>query len=358
MIRALLLVHLLLQMQVADPRVTPEVSTLLQSGSDAESRNEFDRAIADFRKAADLDPTSTVVLLRLGDAYVKKRDYAAAISPLKRAAELSPDSLPIHQLLGYALLSEGYAADAIPHLQIAHDSGALGIAQLQADHPAEAIVNLGAALSKNPGDPDLLYYLSRAGSALSSQSEDKLLLSFPQNTRAHEVLGQHYYAMKMLPEAIKEYEQALAQRPDLPGLRIELGQIYAARSEWAQAEEQFREETKLQSGNAEAAYRLGDTLLQEGKMTEAAEKLHRSDLLRPDMPETLYSLARATIVSNPASAELALNRVIEIEKQTPLAGQAYLLLAGIHRKQGKTEQALREMAEYHRIQTLTSRGRE
>jgi tetratricopeptide (TPR) repeat protein len=234
-------------------------------------------------------------------------------------------------LLGYALLSEGYAADAIPHLQIAHDSGALGIAQLQADHPAEAIVNLGAALSKNPSDPD---------------------------TRAHEVLGQHYYAMKMLPEAIREYEQALAQRPDLPGLRIELGQIYAGRSEWAQAEEQFREETKLQSGNAEAAYRLGDTLLQEGKMTEAAENLHRSDLLRPDMPETLYSLARATIVSNPASAELALNRVIEIEKQTPLAGQAYLLLAGIHRKQGKTEQAMREMAEYRRIQTLTARGRE
>src|SRR3984885_16003160 len=135
MIRALLLVYLFLQMQVAGPRVTPEVSTLLQSGSDAESRNEFDRAIADFRKAADLDPTSPVVLLRLGDAYVKKRDYAAAISPLKRAAELSPDSLPVHQLLGYALLSEGYAADAIPHLQIAHDSRALGIAQLEPCQP-------------------------------------------------------------------------------------------------------------------------------------------------------------------------------------------------------------------------------
>ena len=358
MIQALLWVHLFVQMQVAGPQVTPEVSTLLQSGSDAESHNQFDQAIVDFRKAADLDPSSAAILLRLGDAYVKKRDYPPAITTLKRAAELSPDSLPIHQLLGYALLSDGYAAQAIPHLEIAHDSGAMGIAQLQADQPAEAIVNLRVALSKNPNDPDLLYYLSRAGAALSSQSEDKLLSSFPEDARALEILGQHYYAMKMLPQAIKEYEQAIALRPELPGLRLELGQIYAARSDWAQAEKQFRDEAKLQSGNPEAAYRLGETLLQEGKMKEAAEELRRSDLLRPNMPETLYSLARATAVSNPASAEVALKRIIEIEKETPLAGQAYLLLAAIHRKQGNAELATREMAEYHRIQTLTSRDRE
>jgi tetratricopeptide (TPR) repeat protein len=358
MIQVLLFVHLFLQMQVTGPQVTPEVSSLLRSGSDAENRNEFDEAIVDFRKAADLEPSSAVVLLRLGDAYVKKRNYPAAIAPLRRAAELSPDSLPIHQLLGYALLSDGYAAQAIPHLEIAHDSGALGIAHLQADQPAEAIVNLRAALSKNPDDPDLLYYLSRAGTALSSQSEDKLLLSFPQNARSHEILGQHYYAMKMLPKAIEEYERAIALRPDLPNLRLELGQIYAARSEWALAEAQFREGTKLQSGNSEAAYRLGDTLLQEGKMKDAAKELHRSNLLRPDMPETLYSLGRATAVSNPDTAELALSKVIEIEKETPLAGQACLLLAEIHRRQGKAELAMREMAEYRRIQILVSGARE
>ena len=59
--------------------------------------------------------------------------------------------------------------------------------------------------------------------------------------------------MKMLPQAVKEYEQALALRPDLPGLRLELGQVFAAGSEWAKAEEQFRGETKLKPGSAEAA---------------------------------------------------------------------------------------------------------
>jgi tetratricopeptide (TPR) repeat protein len=356
MIRRLLLAALFLQIQIAAAQSPPNVNALLQSGVDAENRNDLDEAIADFRKAADLDPSSADALLNLGDACIKKHDYAAAIPPLKRAAELSPDSVPVHQLLGNALLAEGYAAEAIPHLEIAHDSGALGIAQLETDQPAQAVANLREALSKKPDDPDLLFYLSRAGTALSSQSVDKLLSSFSQTARGHQVLAQDYYALKMFAEAIREYEQAIALRPDLPSLHIELGQIYAARSQWAQAEEQFRAETKLRPGNAEAAYRLGDALLQQGKMKEAAAELRRSDLLRSDMPETLYALGRASTVNNPDAAERALDRVVAIEKQTPLAAQAYLLLAGIHRRQGKSSLAAQEMQQYRRIQTLVPSG--
>jgi hypothetical protein len=73
------------------------------------------------------------------------------------------------------------------------------------------------------------------------------------------------------------------------------------------------------------------------------------------MPETLYSLGRATAVTDPSAAEHALLRVIEVEKDTSLAGKAYLALAGIHRKQGKTEQATREMQEVRRIQAANNR---
>jgi tetratricopeptide (TPR) repeat protein len=355
MIHALLWACLFMQTKAAEPPVPPEAATLLESGLDAESRGDFDQAVAAFRKAAQVAPADGIVFFRLGDAYMKKRDYAAAIAPLKRAAELNPDAPAVHQLLGYALLAEGYASEAIPHLQMVHEYGALGIAQLEVGQPAEAVSNLQAALAKSPNDPDLIYYLSRAGSALSSQSLDRLLSTFRNTARGHQALGQNYYAVRMYPEAVKEYEQALALRPDLPGLRLELGEIYAASSDWEKAEQEFREETKLQPGSAEAAYRLGDALLREGKMKEAVEELRRSDQLRPDMPETLYSLGRAAAASDPGVAEHAFSRVIELEKQTPLAGQAYLALAGIHRKQGKTDQAQHEMEEYRRIQALSAR---
>jgi tetratricopeptide (TPR) repeat protein len=356
-----MIIQLILAMQISVPahaaqaEAAPQADALLQSGIDAENRSDLTEAMADFQKATELDPSSAAAPLRLGDVYMRKHDYADAIPVLKRAAELSPDSIPAHQLLGYALLSQGYATEAIPHLQFAHDSAALGIAQLQADQPAEAVINLKDALAKNPDDPDLLYYLSQAAAALSSDSKDKLVAKFAQTARGHQVLGQNYYAAKMSLEAEKEYEEAIALRPDLPGLHLELGEIYTANSQWVKAEEQFRAETKLQPGNAEAAYRLGHTLLQQGKMNEAAKELRRSDLLRPDMPETLYALGRTLAVSDPKTAEQVLDQVIAIEKQTPLAAEAYLLLAGIHRKLGEPELASHDIEQYRKLQNTAPR---
>jgi tetratricopeptide (TPR) repeat protein len=344
----LLLAYLFAQVPSADPSLPAEALALVQSGVDAEKHNDLDSAISAFRKASDIAPASAIVFFRLGDAYMKKLDYESAIPPLKRAVELNPDSPPIHQLLGYVLLAEGYASDAIPHLELVHDSGALGIAQLQAGQAGEAVTNLEAALAKSPNDPDLLYYLSQASSALSSESLDKLLSAFPNSARGHQAKGQTYYGMKMLAESANEFEQAIALRPDLPGLRLELGMVYAARSDWSRAEQQFRAETKLQPGNAEAAYRLGDALLQQGKMKEAAEELRRSNALHPDMPETLYALGKACAVSDPEAAERALGRVVEM-KESQLAAEADFVLAGIHRRQGKTELAAREMREFRRL---------
>jgi predicted Zn-dependent protease len=145
---------------------------------------------------------------------------------------------------------------------------------------------------------------------------------------------------------------------DYLGRPIYAGEIYAATSDWPKAEEQFRVETKLQPGNAEAAFRLGSALPQQGKMKEASAELQRSDSRLPDVPGTLYALGRALATRAPEAVEGPLNRVIALEKQTPLAGQAYLLLAGIQKKQGKTEQAAREMDEYKRIQSLASKHEE
>jgi tetratricopeptide (TPR) repeat protein len=350
-IHKLICICLLAYSQIGEQSLPPEASALVQTALDDENRRDFDAAIVALRKAAELAPDSAVISFHLGDAYMKKGAYAEAIPPLKHAAEANPDSLPVHQLLGFALLSQGYAREAIAHLELVHEYGALGIAQLQNNQASEAVSNLQLALAKNPNDPDLLYYLSRASNALASQSLDKLLVAFPNSARSHQALAQNYFAMKMFPDSIKEYERSVALRPDLPGLRLELGQAYAANSRWEQAELQFRAETKLQPGNAEAAYHLGNSLLQEGKMKEAAQELQRSDSLAPDMPETLYALGRSLTVSDASRAERAFARVVELETASPLAAQAYLALAGIHRKQGNGRQAADDMQHYKQIQS-------
>jgi tetratricopeptide (TPR) repeat protein len=342
----------LLAGQQAPESASREAIQHLQTGVELEKRGDLDNAIKEFSDATRISPNYEMGFLNLGDAYMKKGEYGKAIAPLNKAAELNPDSPTTQRLLGFALLSQGYAANAIPHLERVREYGALGIAQMESGKYSEAVASLQAALAKTPNDPDLLYYLARASEGLSSQSMDSLLSAFPGSARAHQAMAQHYFSTKDTAKAEQEYEQAIRMRSDLPGVRLELGEVYASVSDWPKAEQLFRQEAQIQPGSAEAAFRLGDALMKQGKMKEAVSELQSSDELRPDMPETLYDLGKSALNLQPPEAERALLRVTELEKETLLASQAYQALSVLHRKQGKTELASKELQEFQRIQSL------
>lgn len=336
--------------------VPSEGAQHMQAGVEAHKQSRFDVAIAEFRKATEADPNLVEAFLNLGEVYMETHNYVAAIAPLKRALELNPELDAAHLQLGYALLSQGSAAEAIPHLERVHALEALGIAQIETGQYQEAIANLSAALVKRPNDPDLLYYLGRASGLLSKQAIDTLLSAYPDSARAHQAMGENYFVLRQMPQAEKEYSEALRQRPDIPGLQLELGLVYAGAAQWSKAEEAFRAETRRQPGNAEAAYRLGAVLLQQGNAHEARAELERSDKLRPDMPETLYSLGKAaSLDADLALAEKSWTRVIELEKETSLAAQAHFGLAALFRKQGKTAKAEHEMQEFQKLQNIATK---
>jgi tetratricopeptide (TPR) repeat protein len=345
-------IQVLLFAWLAGQAGAPEAVQHLQAGLEARQQHQTDQEIVEFRKATELDPSLADGFLNLGAAYMEKHDYGSAIAPLKRALELSPD-LPVgHQLLGYALLSQGYATEAIPHLERAGAREALGIAQIQTGQLNDAVVNFSAVLAQRPNDPDLLYYLGHSSGLLSKGAIDTLLTVAPDSARAHQALAENYFALRQMPQAEREYREALRLRPELPGLHLELGQVYANSGQWPQAEQEYRSEAKLQPGSAEAAYRLGSALLQQGKSQEAFTELKRANDLKTDMPETLYSLGKAaSLVGDTAVAEKAWLRVIDLEKNTALAAQSHFGLAALYRKEGKTSQAQQQMQEFQKLQS-------
>jgi tetratricopeptide (TPR) repeat protein len=323
----------------------------LHAGVEADKSGQLDSAVAEFQKAIDLDPKLAVAFVDLGEVFIEKHDYASAVKPLTRALELNPASEPGHQLLGYALLAQGYSAEAIPHLEKAHDEDALGIALLDAGRLQEAVTVLQKAVAKNPNDPDLLYYYGRASGLLSKQVFDALEAHFPDSARAHQMMAQDYAALREVPSAEREYNEALRLRPQTAGLHLELGYLYARAQQWDKAEEQFRLETELQSGSAEAAYRLGEAQMQLGKFHEARISLAHSDQLKPDMPETLYMLGKAaSLDGDDALAQKSWLHLLTLEKDTALAAQTHFGLAGIYRKQGKNADADREMELFRQLQ--------
>jgi tetratricopeptide (TPR) repeat protein len=334
---------------------SPPAAEHMQAGIEADRQRQFDVAIAEFSKATELDPSFGDGFVSLGQAYMEKGDYSSAIPPLRRALELNADSQPAHQLLGYVLLAQGYAGEAIAHLQLSPDKTALGIAQIQTGQLPEAVGNLEAALAAHPNDPDILYYLGRASGLLAKQSIDTLLAAYPDSARSHQAMAENYFVLRRMPDAEKEYVEALRMRPGLPEAHLALGEVYAGAFEWAKAEEQFRLQVKLQPGNAEAAYRLGEALLEQGQAHAARAELLRADRLLPEMPETLYSLGKAaSLEGDAAAAEKAWSKLLSIEKQSPLAAQAHFGLAGLYRKQGKTAEAQREMQAFESLQNSSN----
>jgi tetratricopeptide (TPR) repeat protein len=337
---------------LAAQAATSDAMRHVQAGLVARQQHNVELEIAEFRQATEIDPSLADAFVNLGAAYMEKRDYGAAIAPLKRASQLSPDLAVAHQFLGYALLAQGYVAEAIPLLVRVGAQEALGIAQIETGQLTEAVANFTAALAKRPADPDLLCYLGHASGLLSKTAIDNLIANYSDSARAHQALAGNYYALRQMPQAEKEYLEALRLRPDLPDLHLELGQVYADSAQWPKAEAEFRAETKLQPGKAEAAYRLGAALLQQGKASDALPELKRANQLKPEMPETLYSLGKAaSLAGDSATAEKAWLKVIELEKNTSLAAQSHFVLAGLYRKRDKAEQARREMQVFQKLQS-------
>ncbi|MFL6447515.1 MAG: tetratricopeptide repeat protein [Bryobacteraceae bacterium] len=352
---ALVMVTVLLGLGLLWQSVSPELAQHVQAGMEARDQHRLNDAIKEFRKVTELAPDLAAGFVNLGAACLESKDYRSAIPALKRALDLNPQLVGAEQMLGYALLAQGSAEEAIPHLERANAQDALGIAQLKTGKFPDAVKNLEAALSKRPNDPDLLYYLGRASGLLSKNAFDTLETAYPDAARAHQALGDSYAAVRQVPQAEKEYRDALRLRPDTPGIHLSLGQLYATASQWPQAETEFAAEAKLQPEDAETIYRLGNALLQQGKLKEGREQLEHADRIRPHMPEVLYALGKAASAQGDAgAAERAWTELVSIEKDTALAGQAHFGLAGLYRKQGKTSEAQREMEQYRKLQTQPS----
>lgn len=334
--------------------VTPELRQHVEAGMKARAAGDLDSAAREFQRVSELAPSLAAAHVNLGSVYFQQKKYGLAVGPLRRALELNADLPGARQMLGTSLLALGAAAEAVPLLEKASSPDLLGIALLEAGRTRDAVDQLEAALVQRPGDPDLLYYLSRAHGELAKGLFNQLRGQAAGAARGEQMLGEAALAAGQREQAEKHLRAAAGLRPDLRGVHLAIGEILLSGGDYARAEPELRAETELAPYSAGAAYKLGLTLSNLGKTAEALKELERAYRLGPDMPETSLALGKALAPGDPAAAVAAFERVVKLAPESNLAEAAHLQLSQIFRKLGRTGDAEREIKA---LQNLRRKGR-
>ena len=86
----------------------------------------FDEALAEIRKAQELDPLSPIINASLGDLLLAAGQADQAGEVLKKQIALDPSFVVAHQNLGYVYLAQGRLSDAIAEFETMHRLDASG----------------------------------------------------------------------------------------------------------------------------------------------------------------------------------------------------------------------------------------
>jgi serine/threonine-protein kinase len=141
---------------------------------------EFDKAIAEEKRALELDPVSPIINAELGTVYTLARRYGEAIAQLRNTAETYPDFYWGHRFFGWALELNG-------------DSN-------------EAIAEYHKAFQLND-DPVVLAMLAHAEASIGKQSEARQILAqLTEEAKARYVSA---YAFAVIYLKLGEKDQAL-----------------------------------------------------------------------------------------------------------------------------------------------------
>jgi superkiller protein 3 len=155
------------------------------------SKEQTEKAIAEFKTALQLEPNYFEALYDLGVAYSMKRDWDHAAAPLRKAIELRPSSAQAHWFLGAMLLRQENIIAAIQELQqaatldpsCAEAHYQLGVAYRKSGNTALAdaeFTRMRSAAQRPPDELAAAKALEEGSSKISAGDLDAAITQFKQ----------------------------------------------------------------------------------------------------------------------------------------------------------------------------------
>ncbi|MGH8851886.1 MAG: tetratricopeptide repeat protein [Casimicrobiaceae bacterium] len=269
-----------------------EAQFALATGRAADAQRHLAQALAQAPERGDL-------LLMRARVELSQGDAGAVAASCRAVLALAPDAVPALNLLGEALYpTDAAAAEAAWRQALSVEPGNaeaefhLGNLERERGSPA-AVEHYRLALARAPGHPGVLNNLGLAYEAqgLIEPAEAcyrEVLTSSPEHVDALANLAILQTGRADHATAAETFERALAVRRDFPArFWTRRATALHAIGAYARAEQSFREVSRLEPDNVDAALHIGSIAMLQSKFDDAEAAFERALELDRDNPYAL-----------------------------------------------------------------------
>ena len=185
-------------------------------------------------------PNRSLLLYRVGRAWLARGDAGRALPVLERARSAAPGRKEIDLEIGKALLALGRAPEAVGRLEAARETPeredearvTLAQAKVMAGHPEEALGELAALRAPEALDPGLQIVAGRLALELGRADVAEPFLAravkaAPENAEVREAYGLALATVGKRTEAVAALEEVCRLDPSNAGVRMNLAILYA-----------------------------------------------------------------------------------------------------------------------------------
>ncbi len=326
-------------------------------------------AIPELQKLVALDPGNVDGRGNLGVLLFFRGDYEQAVPQLQAAIKLQPGLWRLQALLGMA---EEHTSDptnarkdleaSFPQLQDKKIQVQVGLELVglytesgDLDDAAGVIAQLRKA---NPDNAEVLYAAYRTYSDLSGESMLSLSLAAPDSAQMHQVLAHEEIKEGNSNGAVAQFRKAIAIDPHLPGVHFELAELLHTSQNDVVKKEADREYLAALAENPQdekSICRLGEIAAEKGDFQKSAQEFTTAVKLQPSDANAKLGLAKALIELN--QADKALPVLEQAVQDEPTNSTAHYRLATLYRKDGRLEDAKREIDLYKKLKDMKEKLR-
>ncbi len=251
--------------------------------------NRIPQARASYSTAARLAPDSPIPLLGLARLEAAQNQLPEAVAWIEQALQVAPESREVLQEKIGLLRARG---DNVAAARLQERIDAFPPApRVMPDEFLAAVDQLDLSSNRLAKMADL--QLASGDLAAASESLKRLIFDRPDLPMVRINLGQIRLREGNLPAAIAIFRETVSGFPHEPGCRFALGNALEAAGELDEALEMYSQATGIKPDYAEALYRKGRVLLKLRRVPEAISALRAALASNPALVLAQVDLARA-----------------------------------------------------------------